>query len=145
MTTKLAILQPMFALAAWTGGVLFLVAIRRVTATMMAKVSPREYALGESPRVPTSVALANRNYMNLLELPVLFYVGCLVSYATGSTSEFMLALAWLYVGLRAIHTVIHTTYNHVMHRFTVFSASNFTLLAMWVVLGTAVFSGASGA
>ena len=44
----------------------------------------------------------------------------------------MLNLAWLYVGLRLVHTLIHISYNYVIHRFMAFVLSMLTLLAMWI-------------
>lgn len=145
MPDKLAILVPVFALAGWTGLVLILLGYRRVASSLGdARISPREYALGESAQVPLSATLVNRNYMNLLELPLLFYVGCLVAYATAVPSGGLLAAAWCYVLLRGLHTVIHVTYNRVLHRFAAFAASNVALIAFWVQLGRAVFAPTAG-
>ena len=135
MVENLAIIGPVFALAAWTLAMLLLVAFRRVHAARAGEVHPREFALGDSLKVPTSVALANRNYMNLLELPVLFYVACLASLLIGAATAGMLALAWIYVALRVAHSLIHVTYNRIIHRFAVFALSNVVLMALWVLLG----------
>lgn len=142
MQSKFAILWPMFALAAWTVGILLLVATRRILSGISGRVHPREYALGESPKVPADVSLANRNYMNLLELPVLFHAICLVAYVTHTGAAQVVLLAWAYVALRVVHSFIHVTYNHVMHRFVAFAASNFVLVAMWVIVGRALANAA---
>jgi hypothetical protein len=134
-----AMLSPMFALAAWTMCVLLLVAFRRLRAGFSGQVSPREFALGESSKVPANVALPNRNYMNLLELPVLFYVICLIAHETSAVTATTVGLAWTYVALRMVHSVIHITYNHILHRFLAFAASNFALIALWVMVGTGLF------
>jgi hypothetical protein len=139
MNPPLALLAPMFALAAWTAAILLLVAFRRVRAGASGAVHPREFAVGESPGVPVRVALANRNYMNLLELPVLFYVGCLVAIVSGAATPAVEGLAWAYVALRIVHSVIHVTYNRIIHRFTVFALSNAVLIALWVVVGLQAF------
>jgi hypothetical protein len=135
MNHSLAILGPVFALAAWTVAILLLVAFRRVRAALAGEVHPREFALGESPRVPAAAVLANRNYMNLLELPILFYVACLMSVLIDVATATMLGLAWSYVALRVVHSLIHITYNRIVHRFAAFAMSNAALLAMWVLLG----------
>lgn len=137
MSTSIStpLLAPMFALAAWTFCVLVLVAARRLTA----RVHPREFALGESAKVPPPALLANRNYMNLLELPLLFYVACLTAAVAGLGSPALRAAAWAYVVLRVVHSVVHLTYNHVMHRFAAFAASNLALIVLWVLLGLALF------
>lgn len=62
--------------------------------------------------------------MNLLELPVLFYVVGLMLYVTAGASSLVLALAWSYVALRILHSVIHLTYNKVVHRLAASAVSN---------------------
>jgi len=136
------VLWPLFALAAWTVCMLLFVAARRVHGGVTGKAHAREYALGESPAVPPPIALPNRNYMNLLELPVLFYVVCLMAYVTGAVSPLMVALAWTYVALRVVHSLVHVTYNRILHRFTAFAASNFVLVALWMLVGIALARGA---
>ena len=136
--TTAALLAPVFALVAWTFCILLLLGFRRVKAGFEGRVSPREYALGESGKVPPSILLPNRNYMNLLELPLLFYVGMLLALVTGAGTALLVSLAWAYVALRVVHSLIHVTYNHVLHRFLAFAASNFVLLVMWVLLGGAL-------
>jgi hypothetical protein len=91
-----------------------------------------DFALGESENVPPETRLPNRNYMNLLELPVLFYVACLVVYVIGKVDAWSLGLAWLYVALRIAHSIVHVTYNHVIHRMRVFALSVLVLLALWI-------------
>ena len=134
-----AILAPVFALAAWTMLILLLVAGRRVAAALQGRATAQDFALGEAPRTPPQVTLANRNYMNLLELPLLFYVACLIALTTANVSPLLLDLGWAYVGLRIVHSLIHVSYNRVSHRFAAFAASNAVLTVIWVVLGLRVF------
>ncbi|MGM9428085.1 MAPEG family protein [Hydrogenophaga sp. MI9] len=136
--TPAALFAPVFALAAWTFCILLLIAFRRLQAGFNGSVSPREYALGESGRVTAPVSLPNRNYMNLLELPLLFYVAVLLAHTTATATPLLVNLAWAYVALRIVHSLIHVTYNHVLHRFLAFAASNFVLLGIWSLLARAV-------
>jgi hypothetical protein len=135
LTLNPAILAPVFALAGWTFLVLLLIGVTRVGASLRGAIHTDDFRLGESARVPEWVRLPNRNYMNLLELPVLFYVVCLLLYVSGPASASTLPLAWTYVALRMVHTVIHLTYNHVLHRFAAFALSNVTLLVLWGLTG----------
>ena len=127
------ILWPMGGLALLTFIVLLLIPVRRFRAAFAGKVTPADFKLGESANVPAYTSLANRNYMNLLELPVLFYVICLMYYVTDRVDVLNYRLAWAYVGFRALHSVIHVTFNHVFTRLTVFVLSNITLATMWVL------------
>jgi hypothetical protein len=56
---------------------------------------------------PESVRLAGNNLRHLFELPVVFFVPCLTVYVAGKTDSFFVASAWMYVGLRALHSAIH--------------------------------------
>ena len=127
-----AILYPIFSLALWTALVLLLIPIARIGAATRKEVTAKDFRYGESARVPPAVTIPNRNYMNLLELPMLFYVVCLIIYVAGPTTSTPLYLAWGYVALRVIHSAIHLTYNNVMHRLSAFTLSNLVLVALWV-------------
>jgi hypothetical protein len=130
-----AILYPMFALAAWTLIVLLLIPIVRARSARRREIVIDDFKFGESPAVPPSVSIPNRNYMNLLELPMLFYVVCIVLYATAGASTAAIALAWAFVVLRIAHSLIHLSYNRVVHRLAAFSASNVVLVVLWVSAG----------
>ena len=127
-----AILYPMFALAAWTLVVLLLIPIARVRSARRREIVVDDFKYGESPAVPPAVSIPNRNYMNLLELPMLFYVVCVVLYVTAGASTTTIALAWAFVGLRIVHSLIHLSYNQVVHRLAAFTASNVALVMLWV-------------
>lgn len=128
----LAILHPLFALAALTALVQALIPLARVRAALRGEVTLDDFSIGESARVPAAVSLANRNYMNLLEFPMLFYVGCLLAYVAAEVTPTLVSLAWVYVALRCLHSAIHLTSNRVAHRALAFGASNLVLLALWV-------------
>lgn len=130
---QVAILYPLFALAAWTFGVLSILPVVRIRAARRGEVRASDFRLGESASVPDSVRLPNRNYMNLLELPVLFYVVCLMLFMVRGVTPAALALAWGYVALRVIHSLIHLGYNNVLHRLVAFSTSNVVLVALWAL------------
>ncbi|MEI9888231.1 MAG: MAPEG family protein [Rhizomicrobium sp.] len=74
----------------------------------------------------------NPNFADLLEMPVLFYIVCLMAFVTGRVDMLFLDLAWVYVALRAVHSAVHLTYDNPRHRALLFALSNFAVLAMWV-------------
>lgn len=123
----------MGAMALVTFLVLGLIPIRRFRAAAAGLVTPDDFKLGESAAVPGHVAVVNRAYMNLLELPMLFYVGGLMYFVAGRVDATALALAWTYVSLRALHSVIHITYNNVFHRLAAFALSNVVLMVFWAL------------
>jgi hypothetical protein len=134
-TNSPAILHPLFALAALTAGVQILIPVARVRAALRGTVTVADFEYGESAAVPSAVSLPNRNYMNLLEFPLLAYVACLMAYIATTVTPAMIELAWAFVALRALHSLIHLTYNHVAHRGLAFGASNLALVALWIQVG----------
>ena len=133
------IFGPVIALVALTFVVLTLLPRARFRAARLKQVDASDFRLGESERVPPEAAVVNRNYMNLVQSPVLFYVACLAFHAAGAVDRTALALAWAYVGFRVLHTLVHLTSNNVMHRLVVFTGSVVVLVAMWAWLVFAVF------
>jgi hypothetical protein len=126
------LLAPMGALAALTFAVLLLIPIARFRAAFAGKVTAKDFELGESQRVPPRVSLPNRNLMNLLEMPVLFYVLCLICLITHRIDSLIVLGAWIYVGLRLLHSLVHLSYNNVFHRLTMYATSNVLLSLMWM-------------
>ena len=78
------------------------------------------------------------NLKNLFELPVLFYVAVLLALVLMIQDKFLVQLAWGYVALRYVHSLVHCTYNRVMHRFTAYVASCLVLMLIWARLAAYV-------
>lgn len=133
-----AIFLPAIALMLWTLLILLQVPIRRFSAYFSKRVGYFDFQYGESSSVPADVTLPNRVFMNLLEVPVLFYVSLLICYTTNIVSPFLVYLAWAYFFLRVVHGVIYLTYNHIIHRFAVFASSNVVLLALVIYLAASL-------
>jgi len=127
-----AIFVPVSVLALWTGVVLLMTGTRRLLAVRARRVSPQAFRLGESPEVPADVAVVNRHLMNLLEMPVLFYVVSIALYVTHHAGRAAVVMSWVYVGLRMLHSWEHLTTNHVRRRLAAFALSNFVLVAIWI-------------
>ena len=122
----------MVVLVLWTFAVLLMIPQRRFKAARERRVKAADFAYGESENVPPDVRIPNRNFMNLLEAPVLFYVACLTVYVVGKVDVWSVGLAWAYVLLRIAHSLVHLTYNNVIHRMRVYAASILVLLALWI-------------
>lgn len=120
---------PMGALALITFAVLLMIPFRRFAAGRSGLVTAEDFRFGESAQAPGQVSIPNRNLMNLLELPLLFYVACLMYFTTSRVDAVALGIAWTYVALRAVHCLIHLTYNRVFHRLIAFAGSNVVLIA----------------
>lgn len=122
----------MIVLVFWTIIVLLMIPRRRFGAARRRLVTARDFAFGESDNVPGEVRIPNRNYMNLLELPVLFYVACITLVVTAKVEPWSVGLAWAFVVARIAHSVVHLTYNNVFHRLRIFALSAILLIALWM-------------
>ena len=81
-------------------------------------------------QIPARVRWKADNYNNLMEQPTLFYAVTLTLALLGAGDVLNTSLAWLYVGLRVAHSLVHALINVVMLRFAIFMAASFVLLAM---------------
>ena len=128
----MSIIYPIFTLVMLTFIVVFAVGASRLISVRRRQVNPKLYRLMAGYEAPDYVQKLTRNLSNLLEMPILLYVLGVLLVALQIEDPAMTDLAWLFVGLRFIHTTIHISYNHTIHRFMVFVASVLTLIAMWI-------------
>lgn len=80
--------------------------------------------------LPATVRWKADNYNHLLEQPTLFYAVALALALLGDCSTASLALAWSYVGLRVVHSLVQTLVNIIQLRFAVFFVSSLVLFAL---------------
>ena len=99
------------------------------------RIHPQAIALSTQAAAKLRDTRAADNFRNLFELPVLFYAALLFGGWLALDSPAFLVLAWLFVALRVVHSVIHCGYNKVMHRFYVYAAGGWVLWAMWALIG----------
>lgn len=132
------ILYPLFGMVLLTAIALFRLGYLRYTAVAGREVDPAFYKTYQGSGEPDRIAATSRHVVNLFETPVLFYVAVLLAFQLGMTGALLVTLAWVYVGLRAIHSWIHLTSNVVIWRFRIFIMSWLTLLCMWIVLAVGV-------
>lgn len=99
-------------------------------------IAPQQLASARAAAGQLEKTGAADNLRNLFEVPVLFYVLCIAIAATGGSTPALVAAAWAYVALRALHSLIHVTYNRVVHRFLVYVTSTLLLFGMWIAFFT---------
>lgn len=129
-----AILQPAVALMAWTMVMWLWMYATRIPAMNAAKLDPD--ALAQDPTrtlddiLPAQVQWKAHNYNHLHEAPTLFYAVCLVLAVAGQGNGMSAQVAWAYVGLRVIHSIVQSSVNKVMVRFVLFALSSIVLMAL---------------
>ena len=128
------LLYPVLALVALTFVVGVVMYRRRVGEMKRRRIPPQAVASAVAMATTLEDTRAADNFRNLFETPVLFYAGMIVAYAAKLGSPAFLALAWVYVLARAVHSAIHCTTNRVMHRFAAFIASFWLLGALWAMI-----------
>ena len=125
------LVAPQLAMILLTVFVWFYMFSQRLPAILRLKIRPDEM---KDPnflsRLPGSVNYPSDNLKNLFELPILFYVLSLISINLQVDDPVVVVLAWLFAGLRMIHSLIHCTYNNVHHRFYAYGLSSFVLFGM---------------
>ena len=129
-----AILGPFLGMMLLTALVWAYMYTRRLSYIRANRIPPQELTTPEkaSRLLPDSVTLPANNLRNLLELPVLFYALCLYLYVTASVDGIHVISAWLFVVLRAVHSVVHCTVNIVVLRFLSYFAAALVLWFMFV-------------
>lgn len=135
------LIGPVFALILWSLIMLGWAGYRRLTGLKRLKVRP-------DPNLPQAELLRSlpgkdrwpgENFNNLMEQPTLFYAVIFALILIRQDTDVNLVLAWAYVGLRILHSLIQATVNVIMVRFSVFTLATLVLLAL-VINGMMAFT-----
>lgn len=140
------LLGPVVALVAWSLIVLFWMAFVRFGAMKKAGRglgNAKRGARGQDLEgvVPDPINWPAHNYTHLMEQPTIFYAIVLALVAMGDRFEMNLYLAWAYVLLRVVHSLVQNTFNDLKVRFPIFVLSTLCLLALTLHAGMALLHG----
>lgn len=138
------LLAPAALLVLWSCLVLLWLVLTRFPAFAKAGIS-----LDNAPRgaryvdveknLPQKVNWVSHNYTHLMEQPTIFYAAALAAQLAGQADGLNVGLAWAYVILRVVHSLIQCTVNVVTARFAVFSLSTIVLGVLAIRVALAVF------
>ena len=126
-----SLIQPIVALVILTGIVWVMMVVYRNVAIIRGAASVRYFQTHTAEAPAEWVERPARAYMNLLELPVLFYVVCLLMLVTGRFDAVQVSLAWLFILIRYAHAIVHIGFNYVPLRFAAFASGAITLGVLW--------------
>ncbi len=129
---QLEILYPVFALVALTWLVWLRLFIVRVPMVLTGEVPLSFYVAKSGEPPPERERVPTHHLANLFEMPILFYALTGFLLITGGVDETMMTLAWVYVGARFAHAVVHLSYNDPNHRVVPYMIGCGVLLAMWL-------------
>ena len=128
------ILGPVIALVLWSFVMWFWLYATRIPAIAKAKIAldpnrtPAEFAAQLPPRVRWKAD----NYNHLMEQPTLFYAVALSLAILGPGDSLNTLLAWAYVVLRVLHSLVQALANVILLRFTIFNIASLVLLVLAV-------------
>ncbi len=124
---------PVLALVTWTFVMWVWMYATRIPAMQRAKIDVAELSRsGRKLELPPEVARVADNYNHLHEQPTIFYALALAAQAAGAADATSIGLAWGYVFLRIVHSLVQATVNVIPLRFAVFSLGTIVLLALLV-------------
>ena len=134
------ILAPVVALVAWTMVMWLWMYITRIPAIAQArmKLDPDAPRGEQMSQLPAPVRWKADNYNHLMEQPTLFYAICLSLALMGLGEGSNLLMAWGYVGLRVVHSLVQVLINKIEVRFVVFMLSSLLLIGLTLNAATAL-------
>jgi len=138
MNSNQIFLPVLFQILITVAGFLLL-GIRKAKAVKSNDVDMEKAAL-DNDAWPDYVLMVSNNIRNQFQVPVLFYVLCILFYSIDAVSTTVLYLAWAFVISRAIHAYIHMSSNFVPARFTVFTIGFVIMIVMLVFAAIALLS-----
>ncbi|MDF2178796.1 MAPEG family protein [Aliiglaciecola sp. CAU 1673] len=132
MTATEHLIMACVAMAFLTFAVGIRLFIHRIGEMKRQHIHPQAVATSAQRAERLTDSRASDNYNHLFELPVLFYLLCILAIITNQIPGWLTLCAWVFVVLRVIHSVIQCTYNKVVHRFMAFLAGFLLLFGMWL-------------
>jgi hypothetical protein len=136
-----SILQPVVVLVLWSLVMWAWLYATRIPAMRKAEVAldPSLTSADLAARLPPQVRWKADNYNHLMEQPTIFYATALALAVMGQGEGLNAALAWVYVALRVVHSLVQATANVIMLRWALFMASSVVLLVLAVRAAMAAF------
>ena len=137
------ILQPVVVLAAWSMIMWIWLYATRLPAMGKAKLDVKNWVGGTGRQLdgvlPDKAQWVAHNYNHLMEQPTIFYATALALAMMGQGDGMNAMIAWGYVGLRILHSLVQILWNRVAVRFALFSLASLCLIALVLHAAIAAF------
>ena len=135
------IFNPFFATMLLTLLVWVYMYVRRLSFIFSKRLDPKQMTPSELARLtPSRVSTPSDNLKNLFEMPTVFYAVVLHIYVTNKVDAVYVAAAWTFFLFRALHSVVHCTFNFIPLRFVLYVIS---AMAVWFMVVRAAIAAAS--
>lgn len=131
MPTSTAIFWPVIAQVALVFSIYLLMMRRRFGAVRSGTAKAKDYVIPTIEPAPS--ATVARNLINQFELPLLFYLVCVLLYLTAGAGPLAVIVAWLFVLSRLAHAYVHVTSNRLMVRQRLFTVGFVLNFVLWVL------------
>jgi hypothetical protein len=126
-----ALIAPMLGLFALTALVWLLMVVVRNVSVLRGLASVRYYVDYTSHAPGEQIERPARAFNNLMQVPTLFYVACVLGLITEDVDGAQIALAWIYVAARCVHAIVYIAWNRVQWRFACWASSCIALGVIW--------------
>ncbi len=125
-------IAPVVVLAAWSLVMLLWLYLTRIPAMQRAKIRPGQASKAQMEALPGWATNPANNYNHLMEQPTIFYAiaFALQFLSEGEVHPINIGLAWTYVAIRVLHSLVQATVNIILIRFLIFSAGSLVLMAL---------------
>ena len=126
----MTIIHPLIGMIVLT----LLVAIRllyfAINSTLTGKVHIKQFRIYDG-EFPTYVQ-SRQHYKNMFEIPILFYILCILLIINNNYTQFDVIVAWGFVLFRVLHSLARIPNRDVNLRFGLFSGSFIMLVIGWI-------------
>lgn len=133
------LLLSMFVQVLLTFTVMVIMGRRRFAAAKSKAITMSDFATMKLDNAGDTVRVADRNFVNQFEVPVLFFAASLAAMQMNAVGYLFTVIAWSFVASRIIHTVIHIGANNLKPRYYSFLVGCLFVLVMWVLVILRVF------
>jgi hypothetical protein len=132
MTTASPMLAPVIALVIWSAIIWAWMYATRIPAIVKSRMvlDPMAPRGEQMAQLPPKVRWKADNYNHLMEQPTLFYAVAISLAVLGDHSISSVAMAWGYVVLRVVHSLVQVTWNKIEVRFALFFVSSLVLFGL---------------
>ena len=131
-----SLIAPMVALVAWSQVMMVWLYVARLPAMRRAGTdfsTLKGTTSADIARIiPPEAQWKAHNYMHLMEQPTIFYAIVVALILMGFDAPINVWLAWGYVSLRVVHSLVQATTNIVRIRFVLFILASLCLIALTI-------------
>ena len=128
----MSILNPMLAMMAWSGLIVAILLMTRIPVVIKqwGNLQFAKHSDELRPKMSEKFRYVTDNYNHIFEQPTLFYAVLIYIHLADTATQTNISLAWAYVSLRVIHSVIQLTSNNVSWRAASFATSSLILIGI---------------